>query len=65
MFEEEKDKNCSVCIDAISSKNGVKLKCGHEFHWKCLFMHCESKIINKELSIKCPECKQEIPQPIV
>ena len=49
---EGPDKDCSICMDYMTSRNHRELPCGHKFHKKCL---------NKwklEGNRSCPLCRE-------
>ena len=58
-LEKETDENiqeikeCAICYDELNNRNEiVKLNCGHEFHYECIFYAYKTK--NKR---KCPFCR--------
>jgi hypothetical protein len=56
--KDEKDENdeeiiCMVCHDNLN--NEVKLKCGHKFHYDCIFSTYKSNNNKRD----CPYCRRD------
>lgn len=47
----QKQDDCAVCLDTISSHKSIKLSCGHWFHINCL-----TRCMKRE----CPLCRKKI-----
>ena len=45
--------NCSICGEEKTTQFTHKLKCGHEFHYQCLFLSFKSMKTNN-----CPYCRR-------
>ena len=46
--------SCSICAEPLSSQYSHKLKCGHEFHYQCLFLTFKNMKTNR-----CPYCRSQ------
>lgn len=58
------DLECKICFG--SDDHVIALPCGHPFHDNsCLGRHIETKINDRIVDIKCPECKESIPEFII
>ena len=44
----EVENNCLVCHDTIKEEDKVVLKCGHKYHYNCIFMIKIDKQCNKK-----------------
>ena len=52
------DKECSICYDTLDTK--ITLKCGHEFHYKCIFTTYNSAISKNSRNPRlCPFCRND------
>ena len=51
--------NCPICFEELNSSNGnfLRLKCHHEFHFKCIF---DLLATNSSYNNKCPMCRDDI-----
>ena len=57
------DKECSICYDTLDTK--ITLKCGHEFHYKCIFTTYNSAISKNSRNPRlCPFCRNFVPKAI-
>lgn len=45
-------ENCCICGESKNTKFCHKLKCGHEFHYNCLFLSFKNMKTNS-----CPVCR--------
>jgi hypothetical protein len=45
---------CSICLDEITNKDTIELKCGHMFHSQCIEIWCKTP------TNTCPNCRSEI-----
>ena len=52
--ELDLDKLCLICHDEIKEEDNIKLKCGHNYHYKCIFM--TYKLLNSNRR-ECPYCR--------
>ena len=60
-LSDSEEKKCYICYESLE-KGGdiVKLSCGHEFHYNCIYMTYVSMNINKYYIKKkreCPYCR--------
>ena len=46
---------CLVCHDKLTDDDSVKLKCGHKFHYSCIFMTYKANSNKRE----CPYCRTD------
>ena len=46
--------NCTICLEDIGEDDCVKTKCGHSFHFSCLYKNIKK---NKRSGDKCPLCR--------
>ena len=56
-------KDCSICLDIIEKNTGIKTKCGHIFHKKCIIKCIDYKINSEEYydnKLECPNCRENI-----
>lgn len=53
--KEDRD-DCSICMSAVKKKGRCVLKCGHEFHVKCIFDLYDQQTGYRN---KCPNCRKE------
>lgn len=51
----EVENNCLVCHDKIKEEDKVVLKCGHKYHYNCIFMTFKSNNNKRE----CPYCRKD------
>lgn len=49
-------KNCSICLCKMGRKTIKKIKCNHEFHWKCIDKWADNHN-------SCPLCREPIHYP--
>ena len=59
------EKLCLICYDKYDENHTkkdkmlpVKLKCGHVFHYECIYMTYKSKQTNSKLR-QCPLCRKD------
>ena len=50
----DKDK-CTICLEEIGENDCVKTKCGHRFHFSCLYKNIKK---NRSSGDKCPLCRE-------
>ena len=48
------DDNCSICGEILNDQFSYKLKCGHEFHYKCLLLSFKNVVPHNNT---CPYCR--------
>ena len=46
---------CSVCYDIIEGQ-GIRLKCGHTYHYECILLSYQMKTDKKR---ECPYCRED------
>ena len=49
------DKLCLICHDDIEEEDMVQLKCGHKYHYKCIYM--TYKLLQGGTKRECPYCR--------
>ena len=48
---------CSVCYDMIEeNEQGIRLKCGHTYHYDCILLSYQMKTDKKR---ECPYCRED------
>lgn len=45
---------CAICYEPLDKKHTHKLKCGHEFHYECLYQS-----FKRDWLKSCPYCRSE------
>jgi len=61
LTDSDYDPKCLLCSEALSSKETIRLKCLHNFHWSCLSSRVGSMPVNTPASAyKCPSCLEAI-----
>ena len=51
---------CSICLTTLTNSNLKKLKCGHIFHYDCIY-----KWYNEDINGRCPYCRDFIDTPYI
>ena len=51
---------CSICLEEIGEDDCVKTKCGHSFHFSCMYKNIKK---NKRSGDKCPLCREKYIKP--
>ena len=49
---KKEEELCGICADSLNSKFTHTLKCGHTFHYDCLF-----NSFKKSKNLLCPYCR--------
>mmetsp|Transcript_16553 Transcript_16553/g.23992 ORF Transcript_16553/g.23992 Transcript_16553/m.23992 type:complete len:307 (+) Transcript_16553:1446-2366(+) len=60
--KEEKDSLlCASCSGSVDDRNVAVLEfCSHIFHTNCLKVELETQILQKGISVGCPQCQAEV-----
>ncbi|CAD8120162.1 unnamed protein product [Paramecium sonneborni] len=60
--QQDKQIQCSICLDIIEFSQIIMLTCIHQFHHECINQHCLTQIQSRSFPIICPiiECKENI-----
>jgi hypothetical protein len=57
LTDSDYDPNCLLCAEPLSSKETVRLKCLHVFHWQCLSARAsQMPETTAPAGFKCPSC---------
>ena len=56
--DEHETTECSICMEALDSKNIAVMDCGHHFHYKCIF-----KWNLTQEGDRCPLCREDLDLP--
>lgn len=52
MNDDEEEKVCSICGDELEKEFPIKLKCNHQFHYKCILL-----TFRNFKNLECPYCR--------
>ena len=58
------ETSCNICGDDLSEQTELKLKCKHKYHYGCLLLSLQGKMVGKRLRVTercCPYCRTRIP----
>jgi hypothetical protein len=58
-----KDENlCYICYDKLENSDVIELKCGHKFHYDCIFLSYKTNLVpsfSTNRKRECPYCRND------